>query len=191
MNKLKALIEAFIIASENPITAKEIFLYTYKLADSELFYKITGVNKNEITEELITEVLKQIAEKYNNDPSSGFFLRKIANGYIFTTKPELGQLVASMLSIKNSRRLSKSLLETLSIIAYKQPTTKVEIEHIRGVDSSYAIHKLLDMELIKIAGRSDAPGKPLLYKTTSKFLQLIGLNDLTELPKSKEILTEN
>ncbi len=185
MHKLTALIEAFILASETPVKPQELSLYLEKLANNSDFSEEFG---REFPYEKIVELIENLREKYQANTDTGITLRKVAGGYIFATKKEYGRWIARLFSLKNARRLSRPLMETLSIIAYKQPVTKVEIEEIRGVDSAYSVHKLLESELIRVAGRSDAPGRPLLYKTTDKFLQLIGLNSLDELPKPKEMI---
>ncbi len=186
MSKIKPLIEAFILASETPVKPKELSLYLEKLASNREFQNEFG--SIDPSYKNITKLLKELQEHYDRNPDTGIMLRKIAGGYLFSTKKEYGSWIANLFSLKNARRLSRPLMETLAIIAYKQPVTKVEIEEIRGVDSAYAVHKLLENELIRVAGRSDAPGRPLLYKTSDKFLQLIGLNSLDELPKPKEFV---
>jgi segregation and condensation protein B len=103
------------------------------------------------------------------------------------TKGAYHPTVSTFLRQNTHKKLSKSALETLSIIAYKQPVTKSEIELIRGVNSDFSVHKLLDKELIEIAGRSEGPGRPLLYQTTGKFMDYFGLKSMDELPKLKDI----
>ncbi|MBU3741481.1 MAG: SMC-Scp complex subunit ScpB [Candidatus Kapabacteria bacterium] len=116
-----------------------------------------------------------------------FRIVRIAGGYQFATTPEHGQLVQRLLKARNRKRLSQAALETLAIIAYRQPMTKAEIEAIRGVNASEIVNALVEKQLIAMVGRSESIGKPLLYGTTDEFLRVFGLNDLSELPKLREI----
>ena len=103
------------------------------------------------------------------------------------TKPEYHDIIGTWLKNQSNKKLSTASLETLSIIAYKQPVTKSEIEAIRGVNADYTVQKLLEKELCEIIGRDEGPGRPLLYGTTDKFMNYFGLKDITDLPKLKEI----
>ncbi|HJW31604.1 MAG TPA: SMC-Scp complex subunit ScpB, partial [Saprospiraceae bacterium] len=114
---------------------------------------------------------------------------EVAEGFQFMTKPAFHPIAGHFLKQLTKRRLSKVALETLSIIAYKQPVSRAEIEQIRGVNADYAIDKLLEKELIEIAGRSTGPGKPLLYTTSGKFMDYFGLKSMEDLPQLKEFLT--
>ena len=107
------------------------------------------------------------------------------NGYLFATKPEYAKYVGYLSSEKSKRRLSQAALETLAIIAYKQPITKPELESIRGVNSDYILNTLLEKNLIAIKGRAETIGRPLLYATTDEFLKYFGLNKLSDLAKTK------
>jgi segregation and condensation protein B len=118
---------------------------------------------------------------------NSFKIIKVANGYLFATKQENAKYVGYLSSEKSKRRLSQAALETLAIIAYKQPVTKPELESIRGVNSDYILGSLLEKNLITITGRAETPGRPLLYSTTNEFLKYFGLNKLTDLPKPREI----
>lgn len=138
---------------------------------------------------MIDEEVKKLMDKYRND-SFSFELVHISNGFQFLTKSQFINTVGKHLKLINKKRLSRSMMETLSIIAYKQPVIKSEIEHIRGVASDYTIQKLLEKELIEINGRSPAPGRPLLYITSEKFMNHFGLKDLGDLPKLKEFETD-
>ena len=124
--------------------------------------------------------------KYEAD-SFAFGLYKVGGGYQFLSKPDYEEVVAALLQQQSKRRLSRGLLETLAIIAYQQPTTKQEIEQIRGVQANYAIEKLLERELIEIRGRDEGPGRPLRYATTARFMDLFGINSLRELPTLQEL----
>ncbi|MBU1113659.1 MAG: SMC-Scp complex subunit ScpB, partial [Bacteroidetes bacterium] len=125
-------------------------------------------------------------EKYEDDEKS-FSIKRIANGFAFGTKSEYAKYVGFLSSVKSKRRLSQAALETLSIIAYKQPITKPEIENLRGVNSDYMMNTLLEKNLITIKGRSEGIGRPLLYITTDEFLKYFGLNKISDLPKPREV----
>jgi segregation and condensation protein B len=112
---------------------------------------------------------------------------KVAGGYQFATLPKFAVWLGKMLKEKMRRKLSVSALESLAVIAYKQPVTKPEIEAIRGVNADYVLHSLLERNLVTIVGRAATPGRPLLYGTTRDFLKHFGINDLAELPKPREI----
>jgi segregation and condensation protein B len=130
--------------------------------------------------------IAQLIEKYRHAQYS-FELVPLGNGYRFLTKQPYHATIATLLNQKNRKRLSTAALETLAIIAYKQPITKTDIEHIRGVNCDYSIQKLLEKELIEIGGRSELPGRPLLYNTTQLFMDYFGINSVAELPKLKEV----
>ncbi|HZB12775.1 MAG TPA: SMC-Scp complex subunit ScpB, partial [Chryseolinea sp.] len=115
---------------------------------------------------------------------------KAAGGYQFLTKPAYQASIGIMLKQQSKKRLSTSAMETLSIIAYKQPISKTEIENIRGVNCDYAVQKLLDKGLIEITGKAETIGRPMLYGTTTKFMEYFGLNDIAQLPTPKEFVTE-
>lgn len=140
---------------------------------------------NDFLEQEIISVLESIHDKFNSQDSS-FELCHIAGGYQFLSKPAYQASINILVKQKSKKRLSTSALETLAIIAYKQPVTKTEIEAIRGVNSDYSVHKLLDKELIEIRGKAEAIGRPLLYGTSLKFMEYFGINSLNELPSPKE-----
>lgn len=137
----------------------------------------------------IEKVLEELKEKYEQKEFS-FSLIKSGGGFQFLTKPEYQASVSILLKQKSKKRLSNSSLETLSIIAYKQPLTKIEAEKIRGVGCDYSIQKLLEKELIEIKGKADTVGKPILYGTTQKFLDYFGINSVEELPTLKDFKKE-
>ena len=148
------------------------------------FKEILGLPEAEIKKlmgELVTEY---------RDRNAGLLIVEIANGYQMVTNPEYAEWVKKFRSTHTSGNLSMPALETLAIIAYKQPIIKAEIEQIRGVNSDSAIRTLYDKRLIKIMGRKEAPGRPFLYGTTREFLQYFGLKDLTELPTLKDLIRE-
>ncbi len=140
---------------------------------------------NDFLEQEIISVLESIQDRFNSQDSS-FELCHTAGGYQFLSKPAYQASINILLKQKSKKRLSTSALETLAIIAYKQPVTKTEIEAVRGVNSDYSVHKLLDKELIEIRGKAEAIGRPLLYGTSLKFMEYFGINSLNELPSPKE-----
>lgn len=169
--------EAVIFCASEPISLEEI-----RLGLSENF-------QNDIDAEVLAEILGKLKERYDSEEFS-FRLEVSGGGYHFLTKPAFQSSVTQVWKQKVKKRLSPSALETLSIIAYKQPVTKPDIEKIRGVNCDYAVQKLLEKELIAITGKSGLPGKPVLYGTSKKFMDYFGLNSLDELPDLREILPE-
>ncbi len=173
MDYLVQHIESLIFVTDSPISLKEI-----KNTLEEAF----GVQFNQ-TE--LEEVIQFIQNRYKDD-AFAFELTEIADGYQFMTKPAYHETVGIYLKQTTKKRLSKAALETLSIIAYRQPVTKSDMEKIRGVSCDYAVQKLLEKELVAIIGRSDSPGKPLLYGTSEKFMDYFGLRSIKDLPRLKE-----
>jgi segregation and condensation protein B len=139
----------------------------------------------DVPEKDVVQAIEDISARYDDD-SYAFSLSKSAGGYQFLTKPAYQVSIGILLKQQSKRRLSNSALETLSIIAYKQPVTKSEIENIRGVNCDYAVQKLLEKGLLEIKGKSDAIGRPLLYGTSESFMEYFGINDLNELPTPKD-----
>jgi segregation and condensation protein B len=175
-NIYNSIVEALIFSSDDVITALEI-IKAVKGIDGEDI---------QITIDDIENCIDKLNEKYDSQNIS-FKILKIANGYLFATQKEYAKYVGYLSSEKSKRRLSQAALETLSIIAYKQPLTKPELESIRGVNSDYILNTLLEKNLITISGRTETVGRPLLYSTTSEFLKYFGLNKLSDLPKPREI----
>ena len=170
------IIEALIFASDEPITQQLIL---------NAIQEIDGDDVN-LTVAEIDQSVEELNNKYISQELS-FKIIKIASGYLFATNPEYGKYVGYLSTEKSKRSLSQAALETLAIIAYKQPVTKPELESIRGVNSEYMISTLLEKNLITISGRSETVGRPLLYSTTDEFLKYFGLNQITDLPKPREI----
>jgi segregation and condensation protein B len=170
-------IEALIFCSPNPIKLTEI-----KACLSEMF-------NADVPEEDIVGALQRLEEKYQAEEFS-FQLFKASGGFQFLTKPAYQASIGIMLKQQSKKRLSTSAMETLSIIAYKQPISKTDIENIRGVNCDYAVQKLLDKGLIEITGKADSIGRPMLYGTTHKFMEYFGINELTELPVPKDFINE-
>jgi segregation and condensation protein B len=172
----------------NSIIEALIFSSDDSLGSGEIINAIKGIDGEEIeiTAKDIENVVDQLNTKYS-ESSQSFKIVKVANGYLFATSEEYAKYVGYLSSEKTRRRLSPAALETLSIVAYKQPITKPELETIRGVNSDHIINSLLEKNLITIKGRSESIGRPLLYATTDEFLKYFGLNTLSDLPKPREI----
>jgi segregation and condensation protein B len=172
----------------NSIIEALIFSSDDSLGSTEIINAIRGIDGEdiEITATDIENVVDELNIKYN-DGNHSFRIVKIANGYLFATSEEYAKYVGYLSSEKTRRRLSPAALETLSIVAYKQPMTKPELETIRGVNSDHIISSLLEKNLITIKGRSESIGRPLLYATTDEFLKYFGLNNLSDLPKPREL----
>lgn len=167
-------IEAIIFSAKQAVTEAEIISTLEKTLEIP------------VSPKQVQQYIAQLTQKYNSGEFA-FELTPISDGYQFLTKTAYHKTISVFLNLKARKKLSTSALETLSIIAYKQPITKAEIEQIRGVNCDYSIQKLLEKELIEIAGRSEVPGRPLLYGTTQLFMDYFGLQNLTDLPKLKEI----
>jgi segregation and condensation protein B len=167
-------IEALIFAAEEPVTAQQIS----KLIKLK-FESSPGTGE-------IRKIINQIIEKYDSD-EHGIHITMIGEGYQFYTKGSYHDIVEIFIRENNQRKLSKAALETLAIIAYKQPVTKAEIESVRGVNCDYTVQKLLDKELVELKGRSEGPGRPMIYATSSKFMNYFGLSNLKDLPQLKDI----
>ncbi|HEX8037777.1 MAG TPA: SMC-Scp complex subunit ScpB [Chryseosolibacter sp.] len=177
MDFLQNHIEALIFCSPTPIKLTEV-----KACLSEMF-------NADVPEEDIMGAIQRLEEKYASDEFA-FQLFKAAGGYQFLTKPAYQASISILLKQQSKKRLSTSAMETLSIIAYKQPISKTEIENIRGVNCDYAVQKLLDKGLIEITGKAETIGRPMLYGTTMKFMEYFGISDLVELPTPKDFSTE-
>lgn len=173
-NKLTTYLESLIFVADSPVSLKDLTL-------SINTYLTTTLSTDDISKHVET-----LIEKYDADEYS-FGVRKISGGYAFMTKGAYHELNGQVLKRQNNKKLTRTALETISIIAYKQPITKGEIESIRGVSSDYSIQKLMEKELIEITGRSEALGRPLLYATSDKFMNHFGLNSMDDLPKLKEL----
>jgi len=174
---LKAKIEAIIYAAESPITLDQII---------ELVKDSVGTENDAELRSQVRAAIEELTADYAAE-SHGIELRQIAGGYRMSTKPEQHDVVRAFAkSLKPPIRLSLPALETLAVIAYKQPVTVPEISEIRGVDSNGVIATLLDRKLITTSGRKDVVGRPILYKTTKEFLLRFGLKDVNELPSMEE-----
>ncbi len=167
-NELKGIIEALLFVAGEPLSPDRI----KSILD-------------DVDKRTIQSMLWELQHEYDMR-ISGLRIVEVAGGYQIASRPELAQWIKRLKKIKQSSRLSKPSLETLAIIAYKQPIVKAEIEDIRGVDSSGVIKGLLDKHMIKIVGRKDVAGRPILYATTKEFLQYFGLRDIADMPSLKE-----
>lgn len=168
MDKIKAIIEAMIFASDAPLAPEKIRAVFPEMEKTE-----------------IKEIVHQLAGEYA-ERQGGIYLQEVAGGFQFRTNPELGSWVKKLKSTK-PHHLSPQALETLAIIAYKQPIVKSEIESIRGVDVGAPLKGLLEKKLVRIVGRKDVPGKPIIYGTTRKFLEVFNLKDIMDLPNIREL----
>jgi len=172
-------IEALIFASDKPLAISDLV---------ELVNSALGFIEDRATEEQVEAAIHTIKEKYDSEYFA-FGLVESGGGWQFLTKAEFHKTIAQLNGDKYLKKLSVAAIETLSIIAYKQPVTKSEIELIRGVNCDYAVQKLLEKELVVISGRKeDAVGKPLLYTTSKNFMDYFGINSADDLPKIKEVL---
>jgi segregation and condensation protein B len=174
MDFLQNHIEALIFVATEPIKLSDIRSCLVEMFEAD------------IPEENIVEAIEKLQRKYEEDIYS-FQIYAMAGGYQFLTKPAYQASIGILLKQRSRKRLSNAALETLAIVAYKQPVTKTEIEQIRGVNSDYAIQKLLEKELLVLKGKSDAVGRPLLYGTSEKFMDYFGINSLKDLPQPKDI----
>ncbi len=174
-------VESLVFASDKPLSAAEI---------TELINQAFGFMEDKIGADQIDSALSAIVEKYASE-SYPFEVRQSGGGWQFLTKKDFHKTVAQLNGEKFLKKLSSATLETLAIIAYKQPITKGEIESIRGVSTDYSVQKLLEKELIVISGRNEKlPGHPLIYETSKSFMDYFGINSPEELPKLKEVISE-
>ena len=174
-------IEALIFASDKPLTSIEL---------TELVNNALGDVEGKIKMDQVQEAIDTIAEKYSS-VNYPFEMKMTGGGWQFLTRKEFHSTVAQLNGEKFLKRLSAASLETLAIIAYKQPITKGEIESIRGVNCDYTVQKLLEKELVIISGRNEKqPGQPLLYSTSKNFMDYFGINSPEELPKIREVIPE-
>jgi len=204
----KAVLEALIFSSEEIVTLNSLFNiitekddYLARFSDEELAeykgisedgiigddaFELKAENDFGVNKTLLVELINEINEdlKSSNRP---YQIVNYSGGYQFATAPEFGELVQYLVKTRSRKRFTQAMLETLAIIAYRQPVTKPVIEQIRGVNSKEVIHSLTDKNLVKIVGRAETIGKPLLYGTTDEFLKIFGLNSLKDMPSLKEI----
>ncbi len=164
----KSLVEALLFASPRPL-------------ELEVLAKVSGLDPAEGT-----EILRALAAEYE-EAGRGFALAEVAGGWQLRSRPDFAPEIAALRQARPRNRFSRSAMETLSIIAYRQPLTRPEIEHVRGVDCGATLKSLLAHGMIRIIGRKEAPGRPVLYGTTDQFLQYFSLRDLESLPTLEEV----
>ena len=169
----------------NHFEIKPILESLFFVSDSPIRLETLVEILPESNKETIIEGIRQIQAEYEN-PSKGIELTEIAGGYQFRTKPDWAGWVGRLKKVR-AIKLSQAALETLAIVAYRQPVIRPAVEEIRGVDSGSVLHTLMEKGLIKMMGRKDLPGRPIVYGTTKAFLELFGLNTLSDLPSLKEI----
>ena len=175
---VEEILEVLFFATDEPISLRQVMELLQALDTNE--------RPRRVSEEILLQTIQGLNDQYEKD-GRAFRLVKVAGGYQFATTPRFAVLLGKMVKERARRKLSQAALESLAVIAYKQPVTKPEIESIRGVNADYVVRSLLERDLITIVGRSATPGRPLLYGTTKHFLKHFGLNDLSELPKPREI----
>jgi segregation and condensation protein B len=168
--RLKDVIESLIFVSLEPLTLE----------------KIKNIC-NEFPEKEVEKSIQELMESYTAN-QRGIQIIQSAGGYLFSTKSEHDQWIRRLLQLEQKKKLSPAALETLATVAYHQPITLAETSAMRGVDSTHALKTLLQKNLVKITGRKKSPGRPLIYRTTDKFLTYFGLNSLTDLPSEEEIM---
>lgn len=184
MVTLKAVLEALLFSSQKPLTPKEI-LQVIRLGTEYGGEEESG-GLEQITEKLVQETLQGLADEYC-ELGRSFQLAEQVSGWQLSTRPDYQIWVRQLFPELRPTRLSPPALETLAIVAYRQPITKGDIEAIRGVTVDGVMQKLLDLGLVKIAGRAEIPGRPLLYETTLHFMEHFGLRNLNELPNASEL----
>ena len=164
----RAVVEALLFASSKPLSMDNLS-------------EVSGIDKAELK-----EILAALQEEYSSD-SRGFSLEEVADGFQLRSDSRFSAQIGKLFAARSRRRMTRSSLESLSIIAYRQPATRAEIEHIRGVDSGAVLKTLLSLSMIRILGRKEGPGRPILYGTTREFLEYFGLRDIESLPTLEEV----
>lgn len=173
--RLTSVIEALIFASPEPLSWEKLSAIV-KESEEEL----------ELDQHTVRQIVNQLNDRFEENDLS-FRIEETGGGYTYVTQPRFHPWLSIFQHENAYRKLSQSAIETLAIVAYRQPITKPEVDSIRGVDSGYILRQLLEKMLVKVSGRADSPGKPLLYKTTAYFLKHFGINSVDELPKPREI----
>ncbi len=170
MNEIKQIVEALLIASPEPLTEAR-------------FQACMGAGGTKMP---LHEVIESLSADYEKTDRS-FFIKEVAGGYQIVTRAEFEPYIKGLFSKSGKLRLSQAALETLAIVSYKQPVTRNDIEAIRGVSSDSSLRTLLDRKLLEIRGREDGPGRALLYRTSTEFLQYFGLKSVKDLPRLREV----
>ena len=169
--EIKGIIEALLFVHQHPLTVDNI----------------VKIMENEVGKKVIKEVLEELVAEYEGMDRS-FHLAEVSEGYQFRTKVEYAPWISRLRKVKPIK-LSQAALETLAIVVYRQPLVRAEVEHIRGVDSGWVLNSLLEKGLIKILGRKEVAGRPLIYGTSKRFLEVFGLSNLSGLPTLQELDT--
>ena len=167
-HELKGIIEALLFVSRDPLPLERIIAV------------LAGPS-----EAMVRDAMQALQQSYDQE-DRGIHIAELAGGYLMMTQPDCAPWITKLTTIKASAKVSRSSLETLAIIAYRQPIVRAEIEHLRGVETSGVLRTLLDHKLIRIVGRKDIPGRPILYGTSRIFLRKFGLRDLRDLPSLRE-----
>lgn len=167
-NEIKAIIENILLAADQPVTADQLFTTLH----------------NDVDKNGLKEILRELTEDYS---ARNLQIIEVASGYQLATRHEYYEWIKKYLKLDRTFKLSQPALDTLSIIAYKQPITKTEVEQIRGVDSSGVVRTLLEKNIVAPAGRKKVLGRPMMYRTSRKFLEYFGLKDLSELPTLEDL----
>jgi len=173
--ELKQVVEAILFSTPEPVSLGSLKIIIAARADGY-----------EASDEELTQHIGALNGEYQTHERA-FFIKSVAGGFSFATREQYHPWLEHIQHENALRKISQTALETLAIIAYKQPITKPEVDHIRGVDSGYVVKQLLEKGLIAVGGRNDGPGRALLYKTSERFLKHFGLNAIEELPKPREI----
>ncbi|MCC6816099.1 MAG: SMC-Scp complex subunit ScpB [Saprospiraceae bacterium] len=168
-----------------PAIESLIFTAPQGIRQEEIKYCLENTFKISIELEQIEELIEEIKLRYKSD-EFGIEPRDVAGGIQFMSKPSQFEVIAEFIKLTNKKKLTRASMESLAIIAYKQPISKSEVEQIRGVNSDHSIQKLLEKELIEIKGRSEGPGRPIMFGTSTRFMEYFGLNSLSDLPKMKD-----
>jgi segregation and condensation protein B len=169
--RLKTIVEAILFASDEPVPVD----------------RVADAAGDEVSVDLVRQAVRQLVEEYDAG-GRAFTIEEIAGGLQLFTRPEYNKYLKKLLRARNQARFTQAALETLAIIAYKQPTSRAEIEDIRGVACGDMIRTLMEKGLVRVAGRSEHLGRALLYGTTKKFLQVFGLASVKDLPESKQLV---
>ena len=173
--RLTSVIEALIFSSPEPISCEKLSSIIHE-SEEEL----------NLDRDIILRIVEQLNRRFEENDLS-FRIEETGGGFTFVTQPRFHPWLSIFQHENAYRKLSQSAIETLAIVAYRQPITKPEVDSIRGVDSGYILRQLLEKMLVQVSGRADSPGRPLLYKTTKHFLKHFGINSVDELPKPREI----
>lgn len=173
-HRLEQAVEALVFAAESPLRAGRVV---------DVFEDVTGES---LPEEDVESAVRRLNESYEQQ-GRALRIEKWAGGYRMATDQGVAPFLKSFFQEEGRTSLSRSLMETVAIVAYRQPVTKPEVDHVRGVDSGYALRKLMEMGLTEVVGRSESLGRPLLHGTTDLFLEQFGMKDLDDLPRLREI----